>query len=85
MNKSPISMSRKGVLPKIFNTLFANDLKRDIIKGKSEGEITGIKRIVLREGVDNNSKNSFLISTFIRTLKRAKHISLNYSKFILEI
>ena len=56
-NHRPISHLRKGKLPEILNTLFANNLTRDIKKGRLE---EGARRVVLREGTLNNSKNSFI-------------------------
>ena len=56
-NRRPIGHLRKGKLPEILNTLFANNLEKDIKKGRLE---EGARRVVLREGTANNSKNSFI-------------------------
>ena len=57
MESSSISHLRKGKLPAILNTLFANDLSADIKKGRLD---EGARRVVLREGTINNSRNSFI-------------------------
>ena len=65
-NRRPIPHLRKGKLPVILNTLFANNLTRDIKKGKFD---EGARRVVVREGSINNSRNSFITAIAHITLK----------------
>ena len=58
------------------NTLFANDLSADIKKGRLD---EGARRVVLREGTINNSRNSFITAIAHITLKSPK---INLTKFI---
>ena len=81
-NRRPIPSRRLGKLPVLLDRLFRNDIERDLKKGYL---IPGLKSIVLREGINNNNKNSFLCAIINKFILNGDNLTLsNFLKEFIE-
>ena len=73
-NRRPIQRRRYGRLPIILDRLFKNNVERDLKKGYLK---EGKSSIVLREGVSNNNKNSFICAIINKLILKANTITVS--------